>query len=531
MNNLNQKIPQLTVALVSLIGLGLAFYMGRGIGQGNITPAAIIIGGLVAMTVYLTLGKNAWMLMAFCWPLTGKISVLPLPFTVHDLGVFAAFAAFLASIIFKKRQNKPLIEKIDVLLWANIAWLGVAFLRNPVGVSALGMDRVGGQAYLGVVLGMLTFFALRQVIVSPQTASKVPYLMFGGTLIVSFLGVLTTYVPSLVPILAPFYSGLAVDTYLRKEVGGEAADTILGESRLIPVSGLGSIGVLFSVTKWRPSSLLSISHPVRSVIFALSLVAILLGGFRSGIFSAMALFAISSFVQEKGTGVVRNVGLGLIAIVLLVIASFAGVPLPGTVQRAMSWLPGNWEHDAASDASRSTEWRQTMWKIALTSDKYIKNKTLGDGFGFDRSDLDIMRNAAWGGGGFMGTDSQMEPFMIQGQFHSGPVTTIRVVGVIGLCLYLPLLIAAAAYAWDLAKMTRGTPFQFPALFMAIGAIYSPIDFIFIFGSYADSVPAVFFGLGAMKMIKLSYLNWSESNGKVDTQSQTKLPGYPEAISV
>lgn len=531
MNDLNQKIPQLTVVLVSLIGLGLALYMGRGLGQGNIAPAAIIIGGLAAMAVYLTLGKNAWMLMVFCWPLGGKISVLPLPFSVHDLGVFAAFAAFLASMIFKKRQNKPLVEKIDVLLWINAAWLGIAFLRNPVGVSAIGSGRVGGQPYWGVILGILAFFILRQVIVGPKMGDKVPLLMFGGTFIVSALGVLTTYVPALVPFIAPFYSGIAVNTYLQKEVQGTEADTTLGETRLTPVAGLGNLGVLYAVTRWKPSTLYSILNPGRMLLFLSSFVAIFLGGFRSGLLSAMAMFAISSFVQEKGAGFIKNMVIGIVALIVLSVASLAGVPLPGTVQRAISWMPIFWGTEAEQSANTSTEWRQTMWKIALTSDKYIKNKFLGDGFGFASSELDVMRAAAWGGGGYQGQDAQIEAYMIQGQFHSGPVTTIRVVGYVGLFLYLPLLIAVAFYAWDLAKITKGTPFQFPALFMAVGAIYGPFDYIFIFGSYADSVPSLFFGLGVMKMIKLSYLKWSQSNENAQMQIQMKSSGIPATATV
>lgn len=521
MNYLNQKIPQITVIFASLFGLGLALYLGNGIGKGDTKSTALIIGGLAAMAVYLTLGKNAWMLMLFCLPLTGKINVLPLPFSVHDLGIFAAFAAFLAAMIFKRQRNKPLSEKIDVLLWINVAWLGFAFLRNPVGVAALGSDLVGGQPYQAVVLAICAFFILRQVVFSPKMAPRVPLLMLGSNVIVSFLGILTTYIPSLVPFIAPFYSGIAVDTYLQQEVKGTEADTMLGETRLTPLAGIGGAGVLFAVTKWRPSSLFSIIHLGRAAFFALSLVAILLSGFRSGIISAMALFAVSSFVQEKGAEFVRNIGLALVAIGLFIVASFAGVPMPGTVQRAMSWLPGNWEHEAAADANNSSEWRFTMWRLALTTDKYIHNKVLGDGFGFPASELKVMQASAWGGAGFLGEDSAMEPFMIQGIFHSGPVTTIRVVGYVGLALFLPLLVALAMYGWNLAKMTRGSPFQFPALFMAVGALLSPFFFVLVFGNYGDALPDAIIGIGSMKMVKLSYLKW-----KATQQSATPLLSQP-----
>ena len=510
MNNLSNKIPQLTLAFAIMIGLVLAIFMGRGIGQGDTKPVAIIIGLLAAMAVYLTLGKNAWMLMLFCLPLTGKISVLPLPFSVHDLGIFAAFAAFLASMIFKRKQNKPLVEKIDILLWINVAWLGFAFLRNPVGVAALGSDLVGGLPYQNVVLAICAFFVLRQVVVSPKMAPKVPFFMFGGELIVSFLGVLTTYIPSLVPFIAPFYSGISVNTYLQKEVQGTEADTTLGETRLTPLYGVASTLATYSVTRWKPSTLFSIMHPGRFLLYAMSILAIFYSGFRSGLFQLLALFAISSFMQEKFPQFVRNVLVVVLGLVLLICASFAGIPLPKTFQRALSFLPGDWDREAVAGANDSSEWRFTMWKLALTTDKYIHNKVLGDGFGFPASELKVMQSAAWGGIGYLGEDRAMEAYMIQGTFHSGPVTTIRVVGYVGLALFLPLLVALATYAWNLANMTRGSPFQFPALFMAVGAVLSPFYFVFIFGNYGDSLPGAFIGLGSMKMIKLSYLKWAET---------------------
>lgn len=516
MNNFNQKLPQLTLAFAILIGLVLALFMGRSIGQGDTKPVAIIFGLLAAMAVYLTLGKNAWMLMLFCLPLTGKISVLPLPFSVRDLGIFAAFASFLATAIFKRSQNKPLVEKIDVLLWINLAWLGFAFLRNPVGVAALGSKLVGGLPYQNVALAICAFFVLRQVIVGPKMAPKVPFLMFGGTLIVSFLGVLTTYVPSLVPFIAPLYSGIAVSNYLQKEVRGTEADTTLGETRLTPLYGVASVFTTYSVTRWKPSTLFSIAHPGRFLLYAMSIVAIFYSGFRAGFFQMVALFAISSLMQEKLPQFVRNVLIVVLGLVLLICASFAGIPLPKTFQRALSFLPGDWDRDAAADANNSSEWRFTMWRLALTTDKYIHNKVMGDGFGFPASDLETMRAAAWGGTGFMSEDRAMEPFLIQGQFHSGPVTTIRVVGYVGLALYLSFLIALAIYAWKLAEMTRGSPFQFPALFLGVGAVLGPLYFVLIFGSYGDSLPDALFGLGSMKMIKLSYLNWKASQQAATT---------------
>src|SRR5271165_4882610 len=140
-----------------------------------------------------------------------------------------------------------------------------------------------------------------------------------------------------------------------------------------------------------------------------------------------------------------------------------------------------------------------MWDVVLHTDTYIHNKLFGDGFGFTNYELQIMEQQGEGGQGFVGGASQ-ENSLIQGAFHSGPLSAVRYVGVVGLTFYILLLVVAAIYAWRLIVISRGTDFFPLALFVGIPAIYEPINYIFIFGGFDSGFPNTLFLCGMLKLL-------------------------------
>jgi len=158
--------------------------------------------------------------------------------------------------------------------------------------------------------------------------------------------------------------------------------------------------------------------------------------------------------------------------------------------------------DAKNDAEGSSEWRFYMWEVVLSTDTYIHNKLLGDGFGFSSGELQIMEQAQSGGPGFIGAANQ-EAFLVQGAFHSGPLSAVRYVGVVGLVFYLTLLVAAAIYSWKLIRRTQDTDYFPLALFVGLTAIYEPIQYTLIFGGFDSGFPTTLFVCGMLKLISKS----------------------------
>jgi hypothetical protein len=69
--------------------------------------------------------------------------------------------------------------------------------------------------------------------------------------------------------------------------------------------------------------------------------------------------------------------------------------------------------------------------------------------------------------------------MIQGTYHSGPISSIKRVGYLGLVILMVYMIALARYAWRLIGATAGTPYQLIALFFGIPMIILPAFFVFV----------------------------------------------------
>jgi hypothetical protein len=173
-------------------------------------------------------------------------------------------------------------------------------------------------------------------------------------------------------------------------------------------------------------------------------------------------------------------------------------PLPLAMQRTLSFLPGHWDSRAVKDAEDSTDWRVQMWREIPKSSRYIRDRVMGDGFGFTRAELMAMERQALRTGELSQEDS-----MIIGAFHNGPLSTIRFVGAVGLILYYSLLVYVAMYAARLIRSCAPTSFYPLALFVSLPLIWEPFNYVFIFGAYDSGFPNTIFAIGMLKMIQNS----------------------------
>jgi hypothetical protein len=126
---------------------------------------------------------------------------------------------------------------------------------------------------------------------------------------------------------------------------------------------------------------------------------------------------------------------------------------------------------------------------------------LGDGFGFDPSEL-----RGWAAMNALRMDTSeglQDYFLVTGGYHSGPVSAIRFVGVVGLILFVTLLFANAKYAYSIILKSKGTPFFTLALFLGLGVIYSPLGFIFIYGSLGDDMVQAISNLALLNLANRS----------------------------
>ena len=117
---------------------------------------------------------------------------------------------------------------------------------------------------------------------------------------------------------------------------------------------------------------------------------IMLSGFRNALMNVFLMTGLAAILRDRFMGAIKVILIISVGALSGVLLSYSSINLPWTFQRTLSFLPGNWDPTAVAAAKDSSEWRYEMWSIALSTDKYIHNKLLGDGFGVSRPDYERM---------------------------------------------------------------------------------------------------------------------------------------------
>jgi hypothetical protein len=525
-----ERIPEYLIRWgVTLLGIFLSLYLVQQAGNGDYGKIAIVFIGITFIILTLTVRRNIWMIIPMCWPLYGRIEVLPLPFTVKELAVAIAFVVSIILIMLRVIRQKPEYGLVDWILWLSYLWLAFAFIRNPVGVAAVDSDRVAGRPYFVAAIGFAAYFTLGRASTSAKWLQRLPWLCVGVLFAFFTVNVAIYFNPALGATWAPFYTGFdfsRVDAMRPLyALGAEETDMVRYEF----FRDIGRFGSIALCAYFAPPTLVSPWYLGRFCAFALVMAGLLLSGFRSFIVYAGGMFFLGSYFRCGMGSAVKSALLGLGVALLLLLGHGTIYKLPFSAQRALAfipeWLsPGKLDRDAIDAGVASTEWRTEMWILALTTDRYITDKIKGDGFGITKQQLaEMVRIQTIVGGSQEG----QENMAIVGDFHNGPIATIRVVGIIGLTFSYILLFMLARRAFRLIIACRGTPLYSAAMFFGMPIVFEPFWFTFVFGSYSEGPGAFAISLGLVKMLENSLAQWRISVSQAETEvPATETPVAP-----
>ncbi len=483
-----------TGAVILLLGIGFALYCGSLIGGGNTHTLGLIFTGILILALCISMRTSVWLLVPLCWELTGKVTALNVPLLVRDMAVLVAFGSYLIFYALKLLRAKPVFDLIDLLVIANLAYLATVFLRNPVGAKWFGSDMVGGRPYFDIFIAFLAFTVLKRAPLDLKTVRLLPLISLLGAAFVSLGSMITLVWPSTASPLGRVYSSFAPPELQSGQIINE---DVIGRRPLFAVVGQRGMQLLSSY--FSPFSFLSPHNPLRFFAAIAFTACILLSGFRSALFTIFVYVCLSSYFRKRKQDII---------FFCLIASAFVGVAalgngrlftLPLSAQRALSFLPGDWDYEAVSDARSSSEWRYQMWNMVMTEEKWIKNKWLGDGFGFTRYELGIMESVQ----GFT-TGVGQEAFLISGTYHSGPLSAIRYAGLVGLALFAPLMILLVVRAYRLIRACYGTTLFPVALFVGMPMVFAPFPFIFVAGGYDSSMAEAFFSAGLLKILERAH---------------------------
>jgi hypothetical protein len=493
----NISANQIVIGVALLLGLLVAVMIGSAVGSSDMRMVAGSIAAIPVAIIFVKLKTNIWVLLPIGWYLTGRLPWLPIPFTVRDLCFMAVIFFFALFFATRSYPWKRKVGMLDYLIYINLAYLATVYARNPAGFWAMQTSVVGGRPYFEIGLAFGAFIILSRVQITDFIAKIFPLFFVIPSWCVAVLDVIGRLVPQAAYPLAMMYSGVGS----RGVTSAFQEEAQLGETRMTGMQNAGLSSVLALCAKYNPITLISPFYPLRAILLGIAFGAIFLSGFRSVLLFGMVAFVLSALLRGRLKDLWVAGSVMLLVVIALVSMQGSVLQLPRTMQRALSWLPGDWDQAATADAEGSSQWRFEMWEWAWNDDRILRDRTWGQGFGLSIDDMNLIASSlmAGGGGGTLLGGSDRENFMITGSFHSGPLSTIKYIGVVGLCLYYPLMCYMALLAWRLCIRARGTKAFALALFVGIPIIYEPFNFVVIFGGLDSNYSQLLFWAGLLNM--------------------------------
>jgi hypothetical protein len=494
----------LSKLLVLVIGLILAVVMANLL----VTDKLIAFAWLGIAAFFITgiaLGRDIWMVIPAGFALGLMLRIPGRPDTI--ILAHAMFAGF-SVMLFLMRRLPWRYKFTELDFWALILALciGQVYARNPVSVGLLGGDQVGGRPYVIVAITYTSYFILSNMIIAaPKLKWILRLSIIGGS-----LNFLTSIFGLLVPSVGMWYgSGTGTTESDIAQVEGSTMSE--GVGRATRIGFLGALGR--NLALWISSfknPLTASFHPVWAVLIVLSLGFAAMSGFRNQII-AVGLTFIFGILYRGGISQVFMAFMTLIFAVGTLAIVNSMVPLPVNIQRSLSFLPGTWDADVKRDAENSTEWRMEIWKEVMLTDRWIMNKWLGDGLGLSAKELAAQQVISEKSFSISGLGHHQDAILSSGDYHSGPIQTIRTIGYFGLFFVLCAQIRLAVHAHRLIKRYKNTEWFPLCLIVGIPLVWNPIFFIFVFGLFQTAIAGFLLGAAFIKLLQYNLPAPGEDN--------------------
>lgn len=477
--------------IVLTLGVFLAIWLGQSIATNQIETIIQVIAALILIGC-LFLGKRIWLLIPFMAAVNIQLRIPSQPNTVL---LAQALVLGFSCLLFLTRRQPFRLAWTELEFWAIILTLFVVqvYLRNPVGVNIFGGDTVGGKGYFLYAIALFSTLLLAGLKVPTTELKWVMRLSILGGLINTTISILGNYLPT----LAYFTGGTAVSA---EDAGFDGR--VMDEGAATRVGFMTVLGTNLSL--WISSYISPLQaclRPLWAILVLTAIVAAGLSGFRISIVTVGLTFLIGIIYRNGFVGILLSIFGGIGGLALLAVVNTLH-PLPPNIQRSLTFLPGTWEERYKQDAEGSSEWRFEIWREALTTDRWIHNKWVGDGLGFTAAELAMQMNARQGGRkGISGFEAHRETILSNGDYHSGPVSTIRVIGYFGLIFFLLAQFRLTIHAHRQILRCRGTEWLPLALFMGIPMITGPFIFVLLFGDFKSSASAFLLSLGMCRLLE------------------------------
>jgi hypothetical protein len=454
--------------------------------DGNTTPLLSFLGVALLLIILFVIRDRCWMIIPFTLPIEGNLNFLPLNFSIQELSIIGVTLYLLYRTIF----GLNIVWRLGpASIWVPLALLLSILVYHwvesrDIGIKLLGGSGWGGRKYFTVLIasfGMVllnSFPGIRWV-----DLQKVPLLYFLGSFVDIVPDALTTFVPAAAPFVWKFYSGVNLSEYgaaLQGNFGAEA-----GISRIASLAKVGTACSLV-VLCYNPARVWL--SPTKLWIVPTLLASLFLtaaSGFRSYLVKlSIAIFAALYSTARSASLLLAVVG--LFALCGLVLLQGRAFDLPIVIQRTLSFLPGEWDAKAVSEAEGSSKWRENM-KALFYKEYFQKAPLIGLGYHYNpelaKRDTDAYLAIAARRAEVGDEYADVRRFIEQRQPHEGPLHALLVSGVLGAFFFCAFCVGVIFYALRSIQSTPPKeiiPIQVWSFALLLPQLFG---FLLLFGDY------------------------------------------------
>ena len=394
--------PHLIVVPVAM--LFLFVFVALGIGHGEFFNVGVIVGGLLAGALALVLGRNYWLLIPLAF--SAELPAIPLEGRLVEL---AEAAIVVCSVIFVARlalrqQRFTMFRMSHAPVIMFTAWAMFIFWENPVWLSVAAGELGGARFYAKIVMGLAAFLIVANQQIGDRESRWVIILILIGTGLSTVRNIASYFFPALGGAAAMASSTAAA-------AAGAAAEMDSYYSWHQYIAGVPIIVIILLFSRYKAREIFTLERVRTLGLFLVCAVLVLLSGKRAGVASVPACAVVAAIIRKEYAYVALWLGGAVTAGILLVAGQGSLFTLPMTAQRALSWLPGQWDPELQSMEGGQDEFRSTLRRLAW--EKIQRDPWVGLGY---RVDMALIQQSMDIGGG--GIEGQVLPFALGSSWHN-----------------------------------------------------------------------------------------------------------------
>jgi hypothetical protein len=362
-------IQKVYLMAVAILGLGAALLMGSWVGSGNIMLPALVIGGSAGLATLLLLGRHYWYLIPFS--VLSGLPAIPLggrTVNLVEVSIAACSAIFFARLAMK-RERLVVFRPTHAVLLLSFAWVCWIWYLNPTGFAALGSGTIGARYYINIILGFLGFLVLASQKPTEEDFRRLLWIVFAGVMISTAYGIFSFFV----------LGGAEAEASASASAGGLEEYTW---HQIIAGPSLIGAYLIFAYNK--PSQVFGLQKPLLPILYLLAFGVATLSGKRMSILLILMAPLLGCVINKEYRYALIGMILGGAMLTSLLFAQGSVITLPFTVQRSLSWLPGNWD-PSLQELGRGDIFRVQLRELATHEIK--RSPLIGRGYATSFSDV------------------------------------------------------------------------------------------------------------------------------------------------